>query len=129
MAKHRAVHARSGLGRYTPPRRINPAHAAPAARGRLGRTAGVVIGGSALAAAGLVGLAGAPAGGTLIAVAGPVLPGSISIGPSIFGNFAGATATSFGDFAFSAAGGIFFQFNNSATSLATGPGGALAASI
>ncbi|HXQ18638.1 MAG TPA: hypothetical protein VN781_03320 [Acidimicrobiales bacterium] len=61
MAKHHPAHARSGFGRYTAPRRLHPAHAAPSADGvRLARTAGAVIGAGVLASVGLMGLATSP---------------------------------------------------------------------
>jgi hypothetical protein len=63
MALHRPAHARSGLGRYTAPRRLHPAHAAPSVDGlRFARLAGAVVGGGILAGAGLMGLIGTPAG-------------------------------------------------------------------
>ena len=53
MPKHRPTHAKSGLGRYTAPRRLHPAHAVPSADGvRIARIAGTVIGGGVLAGPG-----------------------------------------------------------------------------
>jgi len=64
MAKHPA-HARSGLGRYTAPRRLHPAHAAPSADGvRVIRLTGALVGGGLLASAGLMGIIATPAGAT-----------------------------------------------------------------
>ena len=51
MARHRPAHARSGLGRYTPPGRIRPAHAAPPVPSHLARRAGVLLGTGVLASA------------------------------------------------------------------------------
>jgi hypothetical protein len=62
MARHHAAHARSGFGRYTPPRRIRPAHAAPPVPSHLARRAGVLLGTGVLASAGLFGLSAGSAG-------------------------------------------------------------------
>jgi len=64
MARHRPAHAKSGFGRYTPPRRgARPAHAAPDEPGMgLGRRAGLAVGGGVLVTAGFMGLGGVPAG-------------------------------------------------------------------
>jgi len=62
MAIHRPAHARSGFGRYTPPGRIRPAHAAPPAPSHLARRAGVLLGTGVLASAGLFGLSAGSAG-------------------------------------------------------------------
>jgi hypothetical protein len=67
MAKHRPAHARTGLGRYTAPRRLHPAHAAPSADGiRLARVAATVVGGGVLAGAGLMGLVSVPSGAAVL---------------------------------------------------------------
>ncbi len=85
MAKHRPAHARSGFGRYTPPRRLNPAHAAPGSGRHAGRVAGIVIGGGALATAGLMGLAAAPAGAACtFGVAHCTIPADTFPGPNSF---------------------------------------------
>jgi len=69
MAKHRPVHARSGLGRYTAPRRLHPTHAAPSADAvRFTRLAGAIVGGGVLASAGLMGLMTTPAGAVVVRV-------------------------------------------------------------
>jgi hypothetical protein len=62
MARHHAAHARSGLGRYTPPGRIRPAHAAAPVPSHLARRAGVLLGTGVLASAGLLGLSVGSAG-------------------------------------------------------------------
>jgi len=63
MAKHRPAHARSGLGRYTAPRRLHPAHATASVDGvRVARLAGALVGGGILASAGLMGIIATPAG-------------------------------------------------------------------
>jgi hypothetical protein len=63
VPKHRPTHAKSGLGRYTAPRRLHAAHAAPTTGGvRIARLAGTVIGGGVLAGAGLMGLISVPSG-------------------------------------------------------------------
>jgi len=63
MARHRPAHAKSGFGRYTAPRRLHPAHAAPSADGvGVTRLAGALVGGGLLASAGLMGIIAAPSG-------------------------------------------------------------------
>src|SRR5579863_2287139 len=62
MAKHSPAHAKSGFGRYTAPKRLHPAHAAPSDGVRLTRVVGTVVGGGLLASAGFLGLATANAG-------------------------------------------------------------------
>lgn len=66
MARHRPAHARSGLGRYTPPGRVRALHAAPAQPGQRALRVGVLLGTGVLASAGLgvlsVGSAGAVGG-------------------------------------------------------------------
>jgi len=72
MATHRPAHARSGFGRYTAPRRLHPAHAAPSPDGvRITRAAGAIIGGGVLASAGLMGLITTPAGAATISGISP----------------------------------------------------------
>ena len=67
MPKHRPTHAKSGLGRYTAPRRLHPAHAAPSADGvHIARIAATVIGGGVLATAGLMGLVSIPSGAAML---------------------------------------------------------------
>jgi hypothetical protein len=71
MAKHQAAHARSGFGRYTPPGRIRPAHAAAPVPSHLARRAGVLLGTGVLASAGLLGLTVGTAGASASAEAPP----------------------------------------------------------
>jgi hypothetical protein len=134
MAKHRPAHARSGLGRYTPPRRIHPAHAMLSAKSSgLGRLAGGVLGGSAIATAGFLALAGMPAGASpavsvQVQTPGPLI--AFTLSPSFFGhNVATTTLSSGGAPALAiAAAGSFTPFNhsdhNTAEANVTGPFGA-----
>src|SRR5579863_8398357 len=74
MASYRPAHAKSGLGRYTAPRRLNPLHAVPSTDTvRFAKVAGTVIGGGLLASAGLLGLASANAGAASISGTSPPL--------------------------------------------------------
>jgi hypothetical protein len=97
MAKHQAAHARSGFGRYTPPGRIRPAHAAAPVPSHLARRAGVLLGTGVLAGAGLVGLsfgsASAIVGGAS-ATAPPTTCPPAAGTVDLFGNSACATGTS-----------------------------------
>jgi len=94
MAKHRPAHAKSGLGRYTAPRRLHPAHAAPSADGvRVVRLAGALVGGGLLASAGLMGIIATPAGALYEpgAEVDGISPPFSSLGTTMtdgFGNFA-----------------------------------------
>jgi len=122
MARHHAAHARSGLGRYTPPGRIRPAHAAPSAPGHLARRAGVLLGSGVLASAGLLGLSAGSASAAVDgagAVAPPTdcfpAPGTVDA----FGNSACAIGTS-GEAGASAAFIGADDFNNSALATVIG---------
>jgi len=131
MAKHRPAHARSGLGRYTAPRRLHPAHAAPSADGvRVARLTGALVGGGLLASAGLMGIIVTPAGAAEVSGTSPPfsslgtfvtdLDGSvagIAGGGGVLGNVAEATALA----GVSTGGGGNFD-NNTAFSFAFGPG-------
>ena len=136
MAKHRPAHARSGLGRYTPPRRIHPAHAMLSAKSSgLGRLAGGVLGGSAIATAGFLALAGMPAGASpavsvQIQTPGPLIQFGFS--PSLVGHNVATTTLSSGGapaLAIAAAGSFgpgpaFGSNHNTAEANVTGPFGA-----
>src|SRR5579863_8355834 len=71
MAKHSPAHAKSGFGRYTAPKRLHPAHAAPSDGVRMTRVVGTVVGGGILASAGFLGLATANAGAAVISGTSP----------------------------------------------------------
>ena len=124
MAKHRPAHARSGLGRYTPPRRIHPAHAMLSAQGSgRGRLAGGVIGGSAIATAGFLALAAMPAGAVSASLSTPFFGfyfehgsnvATTTLAPGVPG-IALAVAGSFGP--------GFGSRHNTATASVTGPFG------
>ena len=92
MAKHRPTHAKSGFGRYTPPRRLHTAHAAPSGDGvRIVRVAGAIIGGGILASAGLIGLIGSPAGASAV-ITPQTSPPLSSLGTTLIDGF-GNSAT------------------------------------
>ena len=63
MARYRPAHGRSGFGRFTPPGRIRPAHAAPPVPNHLARRAGVLLGTGVLASASYGGTATADVSG------------------------------------------------------------------
>ena len=94
MARHHAAHARSGLGRYTPPGRIRPAHAAAPVPSHLARRAGVLLGTGVLASAGLLGLSVGSAGASASAIAPPTTCPPTAGTVDLDGNSACATGTS-----------------------------------
>ena len=95
MAKHQAAHARSGFGRYTPPGRIRPAHAAAPVPSHLARRAGVLLGTGVLASAGLLGLsAGSATAQGASATAPPTTCPPAAGTVDLDGNSACATGTS-----------------------------------
>jgi len=101
MAKHGPAHARSGLGRYTAPRRLHPAHAAPSVDGvRVVRLAGALVGGGLLASAGLMGIIVTPAG----AVYSPLGASVTGISPP-FSSLGTTMTDGLGNFATVAGGG------------------------
>jgi len=112
MAKHRPAHARSGLGRYTAPRRLHPAHAAPSVDGvRITRLAGALVGGGLMASAGLMGIVVTPAGATA--------PGAFVTGTSPpFSSLGTTNFDGFGNFATVAGGGGILGETGSATAAA-----------
>jgi hypothetical protein len=125
MARRHAAHARSGFGRYTPPGRIRPAHAAPSAPSHLARRAGVLLGSGVLASAGLLGLSAGSAGASAVALAPPTTcPPTVGTVDGN-GNSACATGTSGGAGA-TAALPSTDSFDNSALATVIGSLGGLA---
>jgi hypothetical protein len=127
MARHRPAHARSGFGRYTPPGRIRPAHAAPSAPSHLARRAGVLLGTGVLASAGLLGLSAGSAGASASASAPPTTcPPTVG---TVDGN--GNSACAIGTSGTATAGSGFGgdEFNNSALSTVIGSLGGSAFSL
>ncbi|HXQ19969.1 MAG TPA: hypothetical protein VN781_10140 [Acidimicrobiales bacterium] len=112
MAKHRPAHARSGLGRYTAPRRLHPAHAAASADGvRIVGLTGALVGGGLLASAGLMGIIATPAGATA--------PGAFVTGASPpFSSLGTTNFDGFGNFATVAGGGGTVAHPGEATAVA-----------
>ncbi|HXQ19021.1 MAG TPA: hypothetical protein VN781_05280 [Acidimicrobiales bacterium] len=112
MAKHRPAHARSGLGRYTAPRRLHPAHAAASADGvRIVRLTGALVGGGLLASAGLMGIIATPAGATA--------PGAFVTGTSPpFSSLGTTNFDGFGNVATVAGGGGVLGDTGTATAAA-----------
>ena len=119
MARHHAAHARSGFGRYTPPGRIRPAHAAPPVPSHLARRAGVLLGSGVLASAGLLGLSAGSAGASATALAPPTTCPPTAGTVDGNGNSACATGTSGTAYADSADPSID-SFNNSAVATVIG---------
>jgi hypothetical protein len=130
MARHRPAHARSGFGRYTPPSRLRPAHAAPSAPSHLARRAGVLLGSGVLASAGLLGLSAGSASALGVGVQAPPTTCAPTIGTvDGNGNSACAIGTS-GSAEASAALGGTDDFNNSALATIIGSlGGSATAEV
>jgi hypothetical protein len=106
------------MGRYTPPGRIRPAHAAPAEPSHLARRAGVLVGTGVLASAGLLGLSTGSASAVLANAPPTTCPpaaGTVDLN----GNSVCATGTS-GVAVASAAVGGSGDFNNSALATVIG---------